>query len=285
MNPNYDYSNDVLEQPGIVYIVDDELEIRDSLKWLLESPDYRIEDYESGETFIAQFNENVPSVILCDLRMPGMSGADVQDHLLKRHINAPFIFITGHGDVPQAVEAFKKGAVDFIQKPFQQKPMQELVRRMIDRAREMRRRRIQLDANRSLIEKLTPREQQVLERIVNGRLNKQIADDLGISIKTVEAHRASIMDKTGSGTVADLMRVVVKSELFPKISATLAEAIAGLPSMTAEAGLPHTKENEEHMRRMDQARVAEEEARARAEAAHPGMSTLPDLPSTLDIRR
>ena len=119
MNPNYDYSNDVLEQPGIVYIVDDELEIRDSLKWLLESPDYRIEDYESGETFIAQFNENVPSVILCDLRMPGMSGADVQDHLLKRHINAPFIFITGHGDVPQAVEAFKKGAVDFIQKPFQ----------------------------------------------------------------------------------------------------------------------------------------------------------------------
>ena len=285
MNPNHDYSNDVLEQPGIVYIVDDELEIRDSLKWLLESPDYRIEDYESGETFIAQFNENVPSVILCDLRMPGMSGADVQDHLLKRHINAPFIFITGHGDVPQAVEAFKKGAVDFIQKPFQQKPMQELVRRMLDRAREMRRRRIQLDANRSLIEKLTPREQQVLERIVNGRLNKQIADDLGISIKTVEAHRASIMDKTGSGTVADLMRVVVKSELFPKISATLAEAIAGLPSMTAEAGLPHTKENEEHMRRMDQARVAEEEPRARAEAAHPGMSTLPDLPSTLDIRR
>lgn len=285
MNPNYDYSNDVLEQPGIVYIVDDELEIRDSLKWLLESPDYRIEDYESGETFIAQFNENVPSVILCDLRMPGMSGADVQDHLLKRHINAPFIFITGHGDVPQAVEAFKKGAVDFIQKPFQQKPMQELVRRMLERAREMRRRRIQLDANRSLIEKLTPREQQVLERIVNGRLNKQIADDLGISIKTVEAHRASIMDKTGSGTVADLMRVVVKSELFPKISATLAEAIAGLPSMTAEAGLPHTKENEEHMRRMDQARVAEEEARARAEAAHPGLSMLPDLPATLDMRR
>ena len=118
MNPNYDYSNDVLEQPGIVYIVDDELEIRDSLKWLLESPDYRIEDYESGETFIAQFNENVPAVILCDLRMPGMSGADVQDHLIKRRVDAPFIFITGHGDVPQAVEAFKKGAVDFIQKPF-----------------------------------------------------------------------------------------------------------------------------------------------------------------------
>ncbi len=242
MHPHYDYGSEMLEQQGIVYIVDDELEVRDSLKWLLESPEYRIEDCESGETFIAQFNENVPSVILCDLRMPGMSGADVQDHLLQRRISAPFIFITGHGDVPQAVEAFKKGAVDFIQKPFQQKPLRELVHRMLERAREIRRRRLQLELNRALIDKLTPREQQVLERIVHGRLNKQIADDLGISIKTVEAHRAAIMDKTASGTVADLMRVVVKSELFPEISATFAEAVAGLPSATAETGLPHSEE-------------------------------------------
>ena len=91
----------------------------------------------------------------------------------------------------------------------------------------------------------------MLDRIVNGRLNKQIADDLGISIKTVEAHRASIMDKTGSGTVADLMRVVVKSELFPSISSTLAEAIASLPSHTAQTGLPHTAENEDHNARLD----------------------------------
>ncbi len=283
MHPTYDTDEDLLEMPGVVYIVDDEKEVRDSLRWNLDAPgSYRIETYESGETFIAQFNENVPSVIICDLRMPGMSGADVQDHLLKRHITAPFIFLTGHGDVPQAVEAFKKGAVDFIQKPFQQNVLKDLVNRMMARAKELRRRRIQLEANRSLIEKLTPREQQVLDRIVHGRLNKQIADDLGISIKTVEAHRASIMDKTGSGTVADLMRVVVKSELFPQISATLAEAVAGLPGMTAEAGLPHTKENEEHNARMEQARIAEEEAKARAEAAHPGLSTLPHLPSDLD---
>ena len=91
----------------------------------------------------------------------------------------------------------------------------------------------------------------MLERIVNGRLNKQIADDLGISIKTVEAHRASIMDKTASGTVADLMRVVVKSELYPKISSTLAEAVAALPSRLAETGLPHTEEHVEHLRRLD----------------------------------
>lgn len=247
----YDYGADSPNVPGIVYIVDDDLDVRDSLKWLLEANDYRVEDYESGETFIAQFNENVPSVILCDLRMPGMSGADVQDHLLKRRVDAPFIFITGHGDVPQAVEAFKKGAVDFIQKPFKQQQVKELVNRMLERAREIRRRRLEMLQNRSLIEKLTPREQQVLDRIVHGRLNKQIADDLGISIKTVEAHRASIMDKTGSGTVADLMRVVLKSELFPQLSSPLAEIVSSLPGHTAETGLPHSTEIEERALRHD----------------------------------
>lgn len=247
----YDYGADSNDVPGIVYIVDDDLDVRDSLKWLLEANDYRVEDYESGETFIAQFNENVPSVILCDLRMPSMSGADVQDHLLKRRVDAPFIFITGHGDVPQAVEAFKKGAVDFIQKPFKQQQVKELVNRMLERAREIRRRRLEMLQNRSLIEKLTPREQQVLDRIVHGRLNKQIADDLGISIKTVEAHRASIMDKTGSGTVADLMRVVLKSELFPQLSSTLAEIVSSLPGHTAETGLPHSTEAEERPLRHD----------------------------------
>ena len=130
-------------------------------------------------------------------------------------------------------------------------------------------------ANRALIEKLTPREQQVLERIVNGRLNKQIADDLGISIKTVEAHRASIMDKTASGTVADLMRVVVKSELYPKISSTLAEAVAALPSRLAETGLPHTEEHVEHLRRLDhELRESEaERERREAEAAVTGINS------------
>ncbi len=255
----FDYAADTNELPGIVYIIDDDLDVRDSLKWLLEANDYRVEDFENGETFIAQFHEDVPSVILCDLRMPGMSGADVQDHLLKRHVDAPFIFITGHGDVPQAVEAFKKGAVDFIQKPFKQQQVKELVNRMLKRAREIHRRRLTMRQNRALIEKLTPREQQVLERIVHGRLNKQIADDLGISIKTVEAHRASIMDKTGSGTVADLMRVVLKSELFPKLSSTLAEIQAAFPGYTAETGLPHTSENDEYRSRLDRQRIAEDD--------------------------
>lgn len=267
---SYDYTNELSgeNKNGLVYVIDDDADVRESIKWLLESTNYRVEDYESGETFIAQFNENVPSVILCDLRMPGMSGSDTQDHLLRRRIDAPFIFITGHGDVPQAVQAFKKGAMDFIQKPFQQPQLQKLVERAMKTAKELFQRRQTLAQNRTLIEKLTPREQQVLERIVNGRLNKQIADDLGISIKTVEAHRASIMDKTGSGTVADLMRVVVKSELYPKISSTLAEAVAALPSRLAETGLPHTEENAEHMRRLDtELREAEAERQRREEEA------------------
>ncbi len=270
MLSSYDYTNELSgeNKNGLVYVIDDDADVRESIKWLLESTNYRVEDYESGETFIAQFNENVPSVILCDLRMPSMSGSDVQDHLLRRRIDAPFIFITGHGDVPQAVQAFKKGAMDFIQKPFQQPQLQKLVERAMKTAKELFQRRQTLAQNRTLIEKLTPREQQVLERIVNGRLNKQIADDLGISIKTVEAHRASIMDKTGSGTVADLMRVVVKSELYPKISSTLAEAVAALPSRLVETGLPHTEENAEHMRRLDtELREAEAERQRREEEA------------------
>lgn len=270
MLSSYDYTNELSgeNKNGLVYVIDDDADVRESIKWLLESTNYRVEDYDSGEAFIAQFNENVPSVILCDLRMPCMSGSDVQDHLLRRRIDAPFIFITGHGDVPQAVQAFKKGAMDFIQKPFQQPQLQKLVERAMKTAKELFQRRQTLAQNRTLIEKLTPREQQVLERIVNGRLNKQIADDLGISIKTVEAHRASIMDKTGSGTVADLMRVVVKSELYPKISSTLAEAVAALPSRLAETGLPHTEENAEHMRRLDtELREAEAERQRREEEA------------------
>lgn len=141
--------------------------------------------------------------------MPGMSGLEVQEHLLARKADLPIIFITGHGDVPMAVRALKKGAVDFIEKPFQQAALKAQVEHMLNEARERRMKNERQSLNEALLAKLTPREQQVLERIVAGRLNKQIADDLGISIKTVEAHRASIMDKTNSGTVADLMRVVM----------------------------------------------------------------------------
>ena len=150
-------------------------------------------------------------VLLLDVRMNGMSGLEVQDHLIARKSDLPIIMLTAYGDVQMAVTALKKGAVDFIEKPFDHAALRQLVEKMLVEAVRRRSQNERELIGRQKMAKLTPRERQVLERIVSGRLNKQIADDLGISIKTVEAHRASIMDKTASGTVADLMRVVMDS--------------------------------------------------------------------------
>lgn len=210
MNQNLsDYNQDTPESLGVVYVVDDDEAVRDSLKWLLEASSYRVELYDSGENFLAKYDPNAIAVLVLDVRMPGMSGLEVQEHLIARKSDLPIIFITGHGDVPMAVNTLKKGAVDFVEKPFDQAALKAQVERMLVEARNRRSDSERQSLNEALLGKLTPREQQVLERIVAGRLNKQIADDLGISIKTVEAHRASIMDKTNSGTVADLMRVVM----------------------------------------------------------------------------
>ena len=194
---------------GTVYVVDDDEAIRDSIRWLLEASDYNVELYESGESFIAHYNPETLAVLLLDIRMNGMSGLEVQNFLREKKADIPIIFITGHGDVPMAVNALKKGAVDFIEKPFDLQALKQQVEEMLDDAREKRMQNERRNINVALLGRLTPREQQVLERIVAGRLNKQIANDLNISIKTVESHRASIMIKTNSGTIADLMRVVM----------------------------------------------------------------------------
>ncbi len=194
---------------GIVYVVDSDESVRDSLRWLLESASCTVEQFESGESFIAKFDPEAVAVLITDVRLPGMNGLEVQEHLLARRADLPVIFITAYGTVQDAVRALKKGAVDFIEKPFQQAALKAQVEQLLAEAHAHREKRERQSLNDALLGKLTPREQQVLERIVAGRLNKQIADDLGISIKTVEAHRASIMDKTNSGTVADLMRVVM----------------------------------------------------------------------------
>ena len=194
---------------GTVYVVDDDEAIRDSIRWLLEASDYNVELYESGESFIAHYNPETIAVLLLDIRMNGMSGLEVQNFLREKKADIPIIFITGHGDVPMAVNALKKGAVDFIEKPFDLEFLKHLIEKLLDATREKRNQVNRRNFNATLLARLTPREQQVLERIVVGRLNKQIADDLNISIKTVESHRASIMIKTNSGTIADLMRVVM----------------------------------------------------------------------------
>jgi len=147
--------------------------------------------------------------LIVDIRMGGMTGLELQDRLMERRSPLPIVFITGHGDVPMAVNTMKKGAMDFIQKPFKEDQLVSLVERMLDHAKDTFA-DYQLAVNRdALLSKLTLRESQVLERIVAGRLNKQIADDLGISIKTVEAHRANIMEKLSANTVADLLKIAL----------------------------------------------------------------------------
>ena len=196
---------------GTVFVVDDDEAVRDSFRWLLESSNYKVELFDSGESFMTYYQPDQVGVLLLDVRMNGMSGLEVQDHLIARKSDLPIIMLTAYGDVQMAVTALKKGAVDFIEKPFDHAALRQLVEKMLVEAVRRRSQNERELIGRQKMAKLTPRERQVLERIVSGRLNKQIADDLGISIKTVEAHRASIMDKTASGTVADLMRVVMDS--------------------------------------------------------------------------
>ena len=187
----------LIPKKGTVYVVDDDEAVRDSLQWLLEGKDYRVRCFESAEAFLSRYDAG------------GMTGLELQNRLLESRSPLPIVFITGHGDVPMAVDTMKKGAMDFIQKPFKEDQLVSLVERMLETARESFSVHQQAASRDALLSKLTLRESQVLERIVAGRLNKQIADDLGISIKTVEAHRANIMEKLSANTVADLLKIAL----------------------------------------------------------------------------
>ena len=199
----------LIPKRGTVYVVDDDEAVRDSVQWLLEGQDFRVRSFESSEVFLARYDPREVACLIVDIRMDGMSGLELQDRLIERNSPLPMAFITGHGDVPLAVDTMKKGALDFIQKPFKEEQLVPLVERMLEQARASFAEQQQAASRDALLAKLTGRESQVLERIVAGRLNKQIADDLGISIKTVEAHRANIMEKLGANTVADLLKIAL----------------------------------------------------------------------------
>ncbi|MCL5968959.1 MAG: response regulator transcription factor [Betaproteobacteria bacterium] len=199
----------VMAKRGLVYVVDDDEAVRDSLQWLLEGKDYRVRCFESAEAFLSRYDPREVACLVADIRMGGMTGMELQDRLLERHSPLPIVFITGHGDVPMAVQTMKKGALDFIQKPFNEQQLMALVDRMLETARTAFAVHQQAASREALMARLTGRESQVLERIVAGRLNKQIADDLNISIKTVEAHRANIMEKLGANKVADLLKIAL----------------------------------------------------------------------------
>src|SRR5215475_9422304 len=199
----------LIPKKGTVYVVDDDEAVRDSLQWLLEGKDYRVKCFDSSESFLSRFDPREVACVIADIRMDGMSGLELQDRLVERRSPLPIVFITGHGDVPMAVSTMKRGAIDFIEKPFDESELRALVERMLQKARTDHSAAREQRAAKDLLAKLTTREQQVLERIVAGRLNKQIADDLGISIKTVEAHRANIMEKLNANTVADLLKIAL----------------------------------------------------------------------------
>jgi len=204
-----DSSTSLIPKKGTVYVVDDDEAVRDSLQWLLEGKGYRVRCFDSAESFLSRYDAREVACLLVDIRMGGMTGLELQARLIEIRSPLPIVFITGHGDVPMAVDTMKKGAMDFIQKPFNEADLVRLVEQMLEHAKDSFA-DSQLAANRdSLRSKLTMRESQVLERIVAGRLNKQIADDLGISIKTVEAHRANIMEKLSANTVADLLKIAL----------------------------------------------------------------------------
>ncbi|NBV88585.1 MAG: DNA-binding response regulator [Betaproteobacteria bacterium] len=198
-----------------VFVVDDDEAVRDSLRWLLEGNGFRVAAFESAERFLSYLSAMPagPGCVILDVRMPGMTGTELHEELIRRGVTLPIVFITGHGSVPMAVESMKKGAVDFLEKPFNDEQLCALTAKALERARGESERVLEAQRAQELLSRLTPREAQVLERIVAGRLNKQIADDLNISIKTVEAHRANIMDKIEARTMADLMKTALAASM------------------------------------------------------------------------
>jgi two-component system response regulator FixJ len=198
--------------PSTVYIVDDDDAVRDSLSLLMKSEGLRTRCYPSAESFLAEFGPDHYGCLLLDIRMPGMSGMELQRELLARHSMLPIIFITAHGDIPMAVDAVQHGAVDFVQKPFDDTQLLAKVKQsMADSEARHEQDLEQLDIRRRL-GTLTTREREVMAQVVKGKANKVIASDLGVSQRTVEIHRARVMEKMQAGSLAHLVRMVLAAE-------------------------------------------------------------------------
>jgi two-component system response regulator TtrR len=190
-----------------VFVVDDDEAMRDSLRWLLESRGFAVVEFDSAEAFLAACTPDCAGCLLLDVRMPGMSGLELHEKMASAGFELPVIFITGHGDVPMAVRALKRGAADFLEKPFDDAELADLVAAALERDARARAGRAERRSLAERIAALTPREREVMELVVAGKLNKIIADDLDISIKTVEVHRARIMEKLGVRSVAELVQL------------------------------------------------------------------------------
>jgi FixJ family two-component response regulator len=198
-----------MNQDKTVFVVDDDQAMRNSLKWLIESIGMKVETYASADAFIEGYYPGRSGCLLLDVRMPGMSGLDLQEHFLRENIRIPIIIITGHGDVPMAVRAMKAGAVDFIEKPFNDEMLLDSIRNALALDQELRNEQAQRAEIAARLAHLTPRELEVMGMVTSGQSNKEIATRLGVSAKTVEAHRARVMDKMQADSLADLVKMAM----------------------------------------------------------------------------
>ncbi|MBA8819352.1 DNA-binding response regulator [Ochrobactrum sp. P6BS-III] len=189
-----------------VYVIDDDEAFRDSLVWLLESSQYTVRAFDSAEAFLDVASPDMSGCVIADVRMSGITGLELHRRLQALGVDLPTIIVTGHGDVPMAVTAFRDGVVDFIEKPLDDQYVLERIEFSLAKARDNARLRQQADDFARRYESLTQREKEVLEYIVAGKLNKQIADLMDISIKTVEVHRSRVMEKMQVTNVAELVR-------------------------------------------------------------------------------
>lgn len=196
----------------LVYLVDDEFSVRDSLALLIESTGQAIRTFNSAEGFLNNYDPKLPGCLLLDVRMPSMSGLELQEELIKREICVPIIFISGHAGVPDSAKAFRAGAVDFLVKPFDNEILLERIEEAIKKDIAHREQFIEHLDIQNRLDDLTAREQEILSLIVRGHSNKEIAKTLDISYRTVEAHRASIMGKMHAKSFAELMLMVTQSE-------------------------------------------------------------------------
>ena len=197
------------ERSPIVFVVDDDEAVRTSLRLLLKSVEIAATAVGSAQEFLASYDLSQPGCLLLDIRMPGKSGLELQQELNLRGAIIPVIFITGHGDVPMAVEAMKHGAFDFLQKPFRDQELLDRVQRAVAKDRENRVALSQHSRIQTRLESLTPREREVLDLMTRGKPNKVMAADLGISQRTIEIHRARVMEKMGAPSLAQAIRMMM----------------------------------------------------------------------------